>query len=287
MAIDTITAAGLIPSLWDNKVEYAGNIRRGLIKLVDDTGKKWFGPGGTIKRPIMQVWPAAVALADPIVLQDTAQNIGTADITPSVITVYAKLTELAALTAIADLIGVYAPAMAESIYQKIENTIATLFQSAVLSVGGAVEWTEGDFLSGISALLDSGGDKVEIGDIFGVYHTKKWDAIFGTGNIVSGAIRGEMNAPSKTGLVEMAYGVKLFITKQVTTSTTFRNALFVRDSMWVARKNLPKIELERDLVNGLVTKIVGSTAFGAGFLHKSTTPQFSTDLIVAHLTTTS
>jgi hypothetical protein len=284
--IDVTKAGAFIPTLWENRIQYAGNNRRGLTRLINDTGSRWFGPGGTIKWPIMQVWPAAVALANPLVVQDTAQNIGSSDITPSVITTYAQLQEPAALTGLKDLIPVYAPTMAESLYQKIDVDIATLFQSAVASVGGAVEWNEGDFLSGISTLLGNGGDKVEIGNIYGVYHTAKWDAILATGNIVSAAIRGETNSAAKTGIVEMAYGVKLFFTKNVTTSTTLRNAIFVRDAIWMARKNRPKIELERDLHNGMVTKIVGSTMYGVAYLHKSTTPQFSSDLLVAHLTTT-
>lgn len=284
--IDLTKAGALIPTLWENRIQYAANKRRGLTRMITDTGSKWFGPGGTIKWPVMQVWPAAVALANPLVVQDTAQNIGSSDITPTVITTYAQLQEPAALTGITDLIGAYSPIMAESLYQKVDVDIATLFQSLVLNVGGAVEWGEGDFLSAISTLLTNGGDKVEIGNIFGVYHPAKWDAILGTGNIVNASVRGESNSAAKTGMVELAYGVKIFFTANVTTSTTLRNAIFVKDCFWMARKNRPKIELERDLHNGMVTKIVGSTMYGTTILHKSTTPQFTTDLGVEHRTTT-
>jgi hypothetical protein len=296
VAINPTTGAGFIPNMWDNRVQYAANKRRGLTKMVDDTGSKWFGPGGTIKRPIMQVWPAALTYSGvPLTIQDTAQNIGTADISPSVYYAHGVLDERAALTGIVDMVQTYAPAIVESIYQKVDNLIATAFQSAVATVGGAVEWSEGDFLSAISTLLTNGGDKVEMGQIFGVYHTNKWDAILATGNVVSAAIRGESNSAAKTGMVEMAYGVKLFFTSQVTTSTTLRNAIFVRDALWIARKNNPKFETQRNVsgsdpggtpIGGLTTSLACSTMVGVDFLHKSTTPQFSSDLLVEHRTTT-
>lgn len=292
MAIDPTTAAGFIPSLWDSKVQYASNKRRGVTRMVDDTGKRWFGPGGTIKRPIMQVWPAALTYSGAaLTIQNPAQNIGTADITPTWKYAHTTLQEDAANTGIVDLVQVYAPAIVESVYQAIDIDVLTLIQSAVASVGGAAEWNESDFLSAISTLLTNGGDKVELGNIFGVYHTAKWDAIFGTGNIVSAAIRGENNSGAKTGMVQMAYGVKLFFTALVTTSTTLRNAIFVRDAIWIARKNDAKFEMGRNVtgnatVGGLTTSLACSTGYGTAYLHKSTTPQFSSDLLVAHLTNT-
>lgn len=287
--IDKTQAGALIPTLWENRIQYAANKRRGLTRMINDTGSKWFGPGGTINWPLMPTWPAALslpAIGTPLTLQDTAQAVGQTTITPTVKYTYGLINEPAALTGITDLVQAYSPMLAESIYQAIDIDIATLFQSLVNNVGGAVEWSEGDFLSAISTLLSNGGDKVELGQIFGVYHPSKWDAIMATGNIVNASIRGETNSAAKTGMVEMAYGVKLFFTANVTTSTTLRNAIFVRDCFWMARKNRPKVELERDLATGLVTKVVASHMYGTAILHKSTTPQFTTDLGVEHRTTT-
>ena len=292
MAINPTLAAGLLPDLWDNKIQYAANNRRGITRMVDDTGSKWFGPGDVIKRPIMQVWPAALTYSGvALTVQDTAQNIGTADITPSVVYAHGLLDERVANTSIVDAVQAYAPPIVESVYQNVEITLATLFQSAVANVGGAGEWAEGDFLSAISTLLTNGGDKVEIGQIFGVYDTAKWDAIMGTGNIINASIRGETNSGAKTGMVEMAYGVKLFFTANVTAPSFLSNAIFVRDSMWIARKNNAKFETQRNVtgsaaVGGLTTSLACSTMYGVGFLHKSTTPQFSSDLIVEHRTST-
>ena len=260
--------------------------------MIDDTGKKWFGPGGTIKRPVMQQWPAALTYSGAaLTVQGQAQNIGAAQIIPSVKYAHSYVTENAALTGIVDMVQAFAPAIVESVYQAIDIDILTLFQSAIAAVGGAIEWNSSDFLSAISTLLTNGGDKVALGQIYGVYHTAKWDAIMNDGNIVSAAIRGEGPSGAKTGIVEMAYGVKIFFTANVTTSTTLRNAIFVRDAIWLARKNMAKFEMERNVtgnatVGGLSTSLAASAMYGTAFFHKSTTPQYSSDLLVEHITST-
>lgn len=291
MPMTLAQAGALVPTLWENKVQYAANKRRGLTRMILDTGSKWMSPsGGTIKWPVIQTWPAALTYSGAVLTdQNYAQNIGSSDITPTYIYTHSIFREDVMGQTLSDLINLVSPSMAESLYQTIDITAATLFGSGVLTVGGAVEWNEGDFLTGISKLLDSGGDKVEIGNIFGVYHTLKWDAVMQTGNIVSAAIRGESNSAAKTGMIEMAYGVKLFFTSNVQNSP-FSNAIFVRDAIWMARWNRPKIELGRNItgnastVAGLSTSVACSTGFGMAFLHKSTTPQFTTDLLVEHNT---
>src|SRR6185295_13023320 len=181
--------------------QYAANRRRGLTRMINDTGSRWFGPGGTINWPVMQVWPAALAYTGAVLTdQTTAQNIGASIITPTWIYTHAIIREDSMQTGIVDLVQAYAPIMAESIYQKIDIDIAILFQTAVAFVGAAgSEWTDTDFLSGISTLLTNGGDKVEIGNIYGAYHPAKWDAIMNTGTIASASYRGETNSAAKTG----------------------------------------------------------------------------------------
>jgi hypothetical protein len=262
--------------------------------MILDTGSKWFGPGGTINWPVIQQWPTALAYnnAAPLTQQVWANALGDSTISPSWIYTHGIITEDAAQTGVIDMVQAASPGMAESLYQYIDVAIATLFGSAVATVGGAVAWSEGDFLSAISTLLTNGGDKVELGNIYGVYHTSLWDEFMSTGNIVSAAVRGETNSGAKTGMVEMAYGVKVFFTANVQ-NTPKSNAVFAKESIWLARKNRPKIELGRNIsgvahastpIAGLSTSVACSTGFGTAYLHKSTTPQFSSDLIVEHNT---
>lgn len=292
--LDETTLASMLPTMLDNRVQYAANKRRGLTKMVDDTGNKWFGPGNKIRRPTMPNWTAAATYSGAPLTQQSVTT-GYTEITPSIYYTHGILTDVAAYTTVVDAVQAAGPAIVEPVYQKIDNLIATLFQSSPATVGGAGEWSEGDFLTAISTLLTNGGDKVELGQIFGVYHTNKWDAILGTGNVVSAAIRGETNSAAKTGMVEMAYGVKLFFTSQVTTSTTLRNAIFVRDSVWIARKSNVKFETQRNVsgsdpagtpVPGLSTSLACSTMVGVDFLHKSTANQSTSDLMVEHRTST-
>lgn len=289
--IDLTKAGALIPTLWENRIQYAANKRRGLTRMHIDTGSKWYGQGRIVKWPVIQVWPAALTYSSGAILtvQDTAQNIGSSDITKSFIYTHGVIPEDSAQTAITDLVQAFSPPMAESLYQKIDVDIATLYGSALVTVGGAVAWTVTDFLAAISTLLTNGGDKVELGNIYGVYHTALWDDFMNSLEIVSAAIRGESNSAAKTGMIELAFGTKVFFTANVQ-NTPKSNAVFARDTIWIARANRPKVELGRNVsgisatVPGLSTSVACSTGYGVAYLHKSDTPQFTTDLIVEHNT---
>jgi len=184
-------------------------------------------------------------------------------VNPTVVYAAVEIYEDALNTAIADLAKVYAPVLAEGLYQNIEETILGKHATTITTVGtssAGYNFLEADFLSGLAQLHASGKDKVVPGKIYGVYHPLQYDNMMGVSNIVSAAVRGETNGPAKTGVIGLSNGVNIFFTSNVQLGTTgFCNLLIVPKWAILARKNRPKIEMER---TNLATRVVASTQYG-------------------------
>ncbi len=182
---------------------------------------------------------------------------------PTVVYAAVEIYEDALNTAIADLAKVYSPVLAEGLYQNIEETILGKHATTITTVGtssAGYNFLEADFLSGLAQLHASGKDKVVPGKIYGVYHPLQYDNMMGVSNIVSAAVRGETNGPAKTGVIGLSNGVNIFFTSNVQLGTTgFCNLLIVPKWAILARKNRPKIEMER---TNLATRVVASTQYG-------------------------
>lgn len=264
----TQTIAGdLIPQIWETEVEYEANNRRGAIKYVTDTGSKYFGAGKTINWPKIPVLPSAnvkttyptVTYADP-----TTTNVATA--TPTVVYTGLIMQEDTLLTTVKDGVQLYAPLLTEGLYQKLDIDILSLYGSSGMptAITDGAAFTEANFLAALGSLQESCGDKAGIGDMTGIYHIGHWNDIFGVTNIISAQVRGETNGPAKTGVFDTIYGVRIFFTANVQLSSTYRNLLFARKFAWVARKNRPKIELQRE---DLTTKVMASHMYKVAVLH--------------------
>jgi len=166
-------------------------------------------------------------------------------------------------TTIVDAAKAYAPVLAEGLYQNIEETILGKHATTVTTVGtssAGYNFLEADFLTGLAQLHANGKDKVVPGKIYGIYHPLQYDNMMSISNIVSAAVRGESNGPAKTGVIGLSNGANIFFTSNVQLGTTgFCNLLIVPKWLILARKNRPKIEMER---TNLATRVVASTMYG-------------------------
>jgi len=108
----------------------------------------------------------------------------------------------------------------------------------------------------------NGKDKVVPGKIYGIYHPLQYDNMMATSNIVSASVRGETNGPAKTGVIGLSNGANIFFTSNVQLLTAnMCNLLIVPKWLILARKNRPKIEMER-FVGNISTRVVASTQYG-------------------------
>lgn len=193
----------------------------------------------------------------------TANTEGITTVNPTVIYTAVELYEDVLNTAIVDAAKVYAPVLAEGLYQNIEETILSKHQTTVTTVGtssAGYNFLEADFLTGLAQLHANGKDKVVPGKIYGIYHPLQYDNMMAVSNITSAAVRGETNGPAKTGVIGLSNGCNIFFTTNVQLLTVnMCNLLIAPKWLILARKNRPKIEMER---TALATRVIASTQFG-------------------------
>lgn len=262
------TGLRLLREDWRDQVQYGVNNVRGWTKAIYDTKEEHFGQGGyKIHWPIVGAITAS-ALSGTFSVTYTANTETESVITPTVAAAGVLIQEDVALTSVVAAPSIYGPALAEAVYQKIDADGLALHASYTTNNRtDAADFTEATFQALVADLLTNGGDKVMLGNLTGFYHPAKWDAIMQIGNFTNAMVRGENNGPAKTGVIGTAYGVNFVFTKNVVTSTTLRNVIVAPMSTWLARKNYPKIEMERSL-SDLGTKVVASTMYGVGVLHQ-------------------
>ena len=262
-SVTSLTAATLISNIWSENVEYAANDVRGVTNFVTDTGDKYFGPGGgNLLFPKVSAI-SATAYGDGSTITYSANTEGITTVNPVVIYAGVELYEDVLNTTIVDAAKVYAPVLAEGLYQNIEETILGKHATTWTTVGNSsagYNFLEADFLAGLAQLHANGKDKVVPGKIYGVYHPLQLDNMLAISNMVSASVRGETNGPAKTGVIGLSNGVNIFFTSNVQLGTTgFCNLLIVPKWLILGRKNRPKIEMDRE---HLATRVLASTMFG-------------------------
>lgn len=278
MITQTIAGA-LAPELWETEVEYDVNNVRGVVQFTTDTGSKYFGQGKIIHWPRIPALPSAnvktnyptVTYADPSTTVDVTS-------TPAVVYTGLILQEDVLLTTMSDAVQLYSPLLAEGLYQKVDADILALHASFTpTTVTDPAGWTEANFALAQERLLESAGDKGQIGAIAAIYDITQYGNIMQTGNAVSASYRGETNGAAKTGMIDTIYGDKFFFTANVTgTDPASNNMIFAKKAIWIARKNRPKVEMER---TDLTTKVLASHMYAVQILNPK--------LGIKHVTTTS
>lgn len=279
MSVNLTIADKLVPELWETEVEYDVNNIRGVAQFTLDTGSKYFGPGRIVNWPRIPALPSAnVKTNYPTVTYSDPSTTVNITATPAIVYTGMILQEDVLLTTLSDAVQLYSPLLAEGLYQKVDADILALHGSFTpTTVTDAAGWTEANFALAVERLMESGQDKVQIGGITAVYDITQWGNIMTTGNAVSAAYRGEMNGAAKTGMIDTIYGVKFFFTANVTgTDPASNNMIFAKKAIWIARKNRPKVEMER---TDLTTKIMASHMYSVQILNAK--------LGIKHVTTTS
>ena len=245
-------------------IENAANDVRGVVNFVTDTGERWFGPGGgNILFPNVGNIAATTYGAGTSALTFTANTEGVTTVNPTVVYTAVELYEDVLNTTIVDAVKAYSPVLAEGLYQNIEETILSKHATTVTTVGtssAGYNFLEADFLTGLAQLHANGKDKVVPGKIYAIYHSLQYDNMMAVSNMVSASVRGENNGPAKTGVIGLSNGANVFFTTNVQLLTAnMCNLLIVPKWLILARKNRPKIEMER---SNLTTKVIASTQYG-------------------------
>lgn len=241
---------------------YLPNDVRGIVNFVQDTGETFFGAGGTISFPNLAAI-AATAFGAGGTITYTANTEGTTTVTPTVIYTASVVYEDVLNTTIVQMPDKMAPILAEGLFQNIEETITALHASTITTVGSSAagyNFLEADYFNGLEQLHANAKDKAVPGKIYALYHPLQYGNMMQTPTFASAAYRGETNGPAKTGIIGMAGGAQVFWTTNVNTQTSaINNLLIVPPWCILARKNRPKVELER---SQLALRMIASTQIG-------------------------
>ena len=159
----------------------------------------------------------------------------------------------------------YGPALAEGVFQDIEETILAQHASTITTVGSSAagyNFLEADFWGGMEFLHANAKDKAISGQsITAIYHPLQFGAWAQTQNFVSAAVRGDRgDGPAKTGVFDQVGGAKVLWTTNVRTLTAaINNLIIAKPWLILGRAAKAKIEMER---TELRLRVICSAQYG-------------------------
>lgn len=152
--------------------------------------------------------------------------------------------------------------MAEALARQIDTDLMALYASAGTSVAGGAAVDDADIIAVVTAFdtnnVPMDGRRGIIGantkaDLLGVNKYTAYDQTGKTGKAVDGS----------NGLVGTLYGMSIYYSGNVPTSTTGRNLFFHKKAINIAKQQAPKFEMEYS-VDYLGWKTALHTIYGVG-----------------------
>ncbi len=172
------------------------------------------------------------------------------------------IEDIAKIQASYDLKAAFQERMAEALARQVDTDLMALYASAGTSVSGGAAIDDADILAVVTA-FDTGNTPMSqrrgiIGantkaDLSGVNKYVAYDQTGKTGKAVDGS----------NGLVASIYGMDIYYSGNVPTSTTGRNLFFHKKAINLAKQQAPKFEMEYS-VDAIGWKTVLHTVYGVG-----------------------
>ena len=235
--------------------------------MIVDTGDQFYGQGGTFHFPQIAAI-AATAWGGGGTITYTAATEAQTTVVPTVVYTAVQIYEDVLNTAGAntgDMTTKYGRALAEGVFQNIEETILQQHATTITSVGSSAagyNFLEADYWGALEQLHANAKDKAVPGqNIYAIYHPLQLAGFGQTRAFTDASYRGDRaGGPATTGVFGMLGGAKTFFTTNVQTLTSAINNLIIC-SPWLilGRANSPKIEMER---SELHLNVICSTQFG-------------------------
>lgn len=173
------------------------------------------------------------------------------------------IEDIAKVQSAYELKSAFQERMAEALARQIDTDLMGLYASAGTSVTGAASISDANVLSVVAALdaanVPNSGRRGIVGhntkiDLLGVNKYVAYDQTGKTGRAVDGPIDDFLGS---------IYGMDIYHSGNVATSTTGRNLFFHKKAINVAKQQAPKFEMEYS-VDHLGTKTALHTIYGVG-----------------------
>jgi hypothetical protein len=231
-------------------------------KLVQDRSDLIADGGDVIRVPFVAAVDARAKAASTNVTYDSPDGTAIAINIDKHYYVAVLIEDIAKVQSNYGLQSAFKERMTEALARQVDTDLMALYSSAGTSVSGGAAVDDADILAVVYA-FDAGNTPQSqrrgiIGhntktDLSGVNKYVAYDQTGKTGKAVDGS----------DGLVASLYGMDLYHSGNVPTSTTGRNLFFHKRAITLAQQLAPKFEMEYS-VDAIGTKTVLHTVYGLG-----------------------
>lgn len=252
-----------VQEMWTKEIEQPFDKMLQFAKLVQDRSGL-VAPGGDIIRvPFTAGIDARAKSASTDVTFDSPEGAPIAINIDKHYYAAMKIEKIAEIQSNYDLRSAFQLRLAEALARQIDTDLHALYASAGTSVAGGAAIDDADILAVVAALdaanTPMSGRRGIVGhytkqDLLGVNKYNAYDQTGKTGTAVNG------NAES---LIANVYGMDLYHSGNVPTSTTGRNLFFHKDAITKAVQQKPTVVVEERAAS-LATEVVMHTVYGIG-----------------------
>lgn len=251
-----------IQELWSREIEQPFDEKLQAAKLVTDRSGLAKGGGDVIRVPFTAKVTARAKSASTDITYDSPEGSPVALNIDKHYYVGVKIEDIAKVQSNYDLKSAFQERMAAALALQIDTDIMALFASAGTTVSAGAAVDDADILSVVAALDDADVPQSERrgiighytkGDLLGINKYTAYDQTGKTGKAVDGT----------DGLVGSLYGMDIYHSGNVPTSTTGRNLFFHKSAMSVIQQQKPKFEMEYS-VDSLAWKTALHAIYGVG-----------------------
>lgn len=252
-----------VQEMWTKEIEQPFDKLLQFAKLVQDRSGL-VAPGGDIIRvPFTAGIDARAKSASTDVTFDSPEGAPIAINIDKHYYAAMKVEKIAETQSNYDLRSAFQLRLAEALARQIDTDLHALYASAGTSVAGGAAIDDADILAVVAALdaanTPMSGRRGIVGhytkqDLLGVNKYNAYDQTGKTGTAVNGM--GE-------SLIANVYGMDLYHSGNVPTSTTGRNLFFHKDAITKAVQQKPTVVVEERAAS-LATEVVMHTIYGIG-----------------------
>lgn len=251
-----------IQEMWAREIEQPFDKKLQMAKLVQDRSGLVAGGGDVIRVPFTAGVNARAKSASTNITFDSPEGSPIAINIDKHYYVGVLIEDIAKVQSNYDLKSAFQTRMSEALARQIDTDLHALYGSAgtTVSAGDAVD--DADILSVVAALDAANAPQSERrgivghytkGDLLGINKYTAYDQTGKTGKAVDGT----------DGLIGSVYGIDLYHSGNVPTSSTGRNLFFHKSAVTLARQQKPKFEMEYS-VDALGWKTALHTVYGVG-----------------------
>lgn len=254
--------AQFVQELWSREIQDPFDAKLQAAKLVKDRSGLAKDGGDVVRVPFTGTVNARAKAASTDVTYDSPEGTAVAHNIDKHYYVAVKIEDIAKVQSNYELKSAFQERMAEGVARQIDTDLMALYASAGSTVTGGAAVDDADILAVVTDFDEANTPQDMRRGIIG-HNTKAdllainkyvaYDQTGKTGKAVDGS----------NGLVGSLYGMDLYHSGNVPTSTTGRNLFFHRDAIVLIQQLKPKFEMEYS-VDSIATKTVLHAIYGVG-----------------------